>query len=172
MSQAIKKASMRDLRAALPQYFAANVPALVKALSDKVARVDALALALVGGAIERAQSGNLPAVWLDVRSAGAALKGATKQRADKALALVDAVRPGAIAGPVEDFESFAADLCASLREALTPPAPKAKAAAINWKARAEAAEAEAQALRDEVTALRAALASAGAKAPESSEALV
>lgn len=171
MSTPSKKASMRDLRADLPQYFAANVPALIKSLSDKSARIEALALALVGGAIERAQSGNLPSVWLDVRHACEALKGATKQRADKALALVDSVRPGSLSGPVSDFEAFAADLCASLREALTPPAPKAKGPAINWKARAEAAEAEAQVLRDEVTALRAALAKAtatdNATAPDS-----
>lgn len=158
-----RKASMRDLRAALPQYFAANVPALVRALSDKGARVESLALALVGGAVERAQSGNLPAVWLDVRAAAEALKGATKARADKALAAVDGIRPGsgAGAGSVEDYASWAAALAETLRATLTPPAPKAdKPSPINWKARAEAAEAEAEALRAEVEALRAALARA------------
>jgi hypothetical protein len=160
-------ASMRDIRAHLPQYFAANVPALVRALSDKGARVEGLALALVGGAIERAQSGNFPTVWLDVRAAADALKGGTKVRADKALAHVDGIAPGSVKGDVQTFETFAAALADTLRGILTPPAPKAKGAPVNWKARAEAAEAEVAALTAEVAALQSALAKAKAasKAP-------
>lgn len=152
-----KPATMATIRAALPQYFAANLPELVRGLAHAEARTAALALALTGGAIERAQSGNLPKVWFAAREALGSLKGGTLKRAERAIAIVEAIKPGHLKGEVAAFEAFADALHADVRAALAPPAPKVAtpSTAPSWKDRALSAEAERDALIQERDALSA-----------------
>lgn len=136
----IKGARMSEIKTALPEYFSADLPRLVRGMKDEGARVESLAYALTGYAIERAQSGNMPAAFMLAREACASLKGGQLKRVSHAMGLVESVKPGSISAPVHaeagapapangapaDFATFAADTFATIREALTPPAPAAK----------------------------------------------
>ena len=165
-TKAAKGATMVALRAAMPRYFTLSAAGLIKSLSDKAQTVTMLAHALTGAAIERAQSGNAPALS-GADSALETVKGkALRQRVDNALSIVRAVKSrGMSAATVADYEIFANDTYSQLCAALTPPAPAAKPATakpVSWKERAERAEAAHAALLAYAETLRAML---GAKAP-------
>ena len=161
-----KGATMVALRSAIPQYFTLSAAGLIKSLSDKAQTVTMLAQALTGAAIERAQSGNTPALS-GADSALETVKGkALRQRVDNALSIVRAVKSrGMSAATVADYEIFASEIYSQLCAALTPPAPVAKPEAakpVSWKERAERAEAAHAALLAYAETLRAML---GASAP-------
>ena len=163
---ATKGATMVALRSAMPQYFTLSAAGLIKSLSDKAQTVTMLAQALTGAAIERAQSGNTPALS-GADSALETVKGkALRQRVDNALSIVRAVKSrGMSAATVADYEIFASETYSQLCAALMPPAPTAKPATakpVSWKERAERAEAAHSALLTYAETLRAML---GAKAP-------
>ena len=165
-AKAAKGATMVALRAAMPQYFTLSAASLIKSLSDKAQTVTMLAHALTGAAIERAQSGNAPALT-GADSALETVKGkALRQRVDNALSIVRAVKSrGMSAATVADYEIFASETYSQLCAALTPPAPTAKPATakpVSWKERAERAEAAHAALLAYAETLRTML---GAKAP-------
>ena len=165
-NKAAKGATMVALRSAMPQYFTLSAAGLIKSLSDKAQTVTMLAQALTGAAIERAQSGNAPALS-GSDSALETVKGkALRQRVDNALSIVRAVKSrGMSAATVADYEIFASETYSQLCAALTPPAPTAKPATakpVSWKERAERAEAAHAALLTYAETLRAML---GAKAP-------
>lgn len=161
-----KGATMAALRSAMPQYFTLSAASLIKSLSDKAQTVTMLAHALTGAAIERAQSGNAPALS-GADSALETVKGkALRQRVDNALSIVRAVKSrGMASATVADYEIFASETYSQLCAALTPPAPVAKpvtAKPVSWKERAERAEAAHAALLAYAESLRTML---GAKAP-------
>jgi hypothetical protein len=140
----VKGATMAAIKGHMPQFFTLNVSAIIKSLSDKAETRAMLARALTGAALERAQSGNTPALS-GADSALDSVKGkAQKQAIDNALSIVRAIKSRAMSSAtVAEYEGFANETYSQLIEALTPaPANvKAKAPAINWKDRAMAAEA-------------------------------
>lgn len=162
---ATKGASMAAIKGAMPQYFALNVASIIRATTDKSEHVAMLARALTGAALERAQSGNAPAM-VGADSALESVKGkATKQRIDNALSHVRAIKArGMSAAPVADYQAFANNTYSQLVALLTPPAPAAKPAKTgpSWKERAERAESAHAALLAYAESLRSML---GAKAP-------
>ena len=161
-----KGATMAAIKGAMPQFFALNVSSIIKAITDKGEHVAMLARALTGAALERAQSGNAPAM-VGADSALETIKGkATKQRIDNALSHVRAIKArGMSSATVADYQVFANDTYSQLVALLTPPAPTAKPAAakpVSWKERAERAEAAHAALLAYAETLRTML---GAQAP-------
>lgn len=160
------RVSMADLRLALPDFFTTGINDLVKALTDKGARIESLGQALAGCALERAQSGNLPNQWLSIEAASNALKGQTKSRALKALALVAGVKPASGQKfTVKQYDAFAYTSMMDIVALLTPPvAVKSTIIPVNYKALSEElamklvkAEAEALAFKAEAEALAVAL---------------
>lgn len=160
-----KGATMVAIRGALPAYFTLSVASVIKALQDKSEHHAMLARALTGAAIERAQSGNVPAL-AGADSALESIKGkSARQRIDNALSHVRAIKARAMASAsVGEYETFANETYSHIISLLTPPAPvaKPKAAPVNWRARAEAAEAAHAVLLAYAEALRTTI---GATAP-------
>lgn len=164
----VKGASMAAIRATLPTFFALDVAAIIRALSDKQETRAMLARALTGAALERAQSGNAPAL-MGADSALDTVKGkAARQMIDNALSHVRAIKPRTLSGQsIEAFTAFANDTHSQIVALLTPApvAAKPKAPAVNWKERAERAEAAHAALMAYADSLAAMLAASGATAP-------
>lgn len=160
-----KGATMAAIKGAMPQFFALNVASIIKATTDKGEHVAMLARALTGAALERAQSGNSPALT-GADSALDSVKGkAAKQRIDNALSHVRAIKPRAMAAAtIAQYEAYANDTYSQLAAMLTPPAaaPRTAKAGPTWRERAERAEAAHAALLAYAESLRAML---GAKAP-------
>lgn len=157
---AVKRLTMAQVRHALPQFFSTPVNDLVKSLTDKGTRIEALSQALAGCALERAQSGNMPTVWALVETSANALKGQTKARALSALAHVASIAPASAKGfDVADYEEFAYSTMVELVGLLTPPATVKKPATdkVDYKALAETYKAERDALAQELQDLRASL---------------
>lgn len=162
---ATKGATMAAIRSAMPEFFSMAIPSIIRALSDKAETRAMLARALTGAALERAQSGNTPAL-AGADSALDGIKGkAARAMVDNALSHVRAIKPRAMAScDIDAYKAWAAEQFTALSELLTPaPAPaKPKAPATNWKARAEAAEAAHAILLAYAESLRATM---GANAP-------
>lgn len=160
-----RTATMRAIREGAPEFFAADLSDLFKALTDKTARVAALAMALSGAAIERAQSGNMPKAWAVAKAAAEGLKGAARARALAAVAHVEGIKPGSIKAPdVEAFAAFGYETAATLSALLTPPQAAPRTKGTDWKAECLTARAERDALAAQVAALQQALTEAKAKA--------
>lgn len=152
-----KAINMAALRAALPMFFVTGVDDLVKSLTDKGTRIEALSQALAGCALERAQSGNLPKSWGLIETASNALKGQTKARALAALALVAGVKPQSGKGyDLPTYEAFGYETMVAIVATLTPApaAPKAKTDKVDYKALSEALALEVATLENEALALR------------------
>lgn len=119
--------SMSAIRKAMPEFFAANVAGLVTGLAQSGARLAMLADALTGAAIERAQSGNMPAKWAEVDAAALTLKAGAKTRVCNALAHILTIKPASVKGAdIALYGDFAAATRAALVAMLTPPAPAAQ----------------------------------------------
>lgn len=158
---------MHAIKAALPEFFAVDTPALVASLTDKGARIMALGFALAGCAVERAQSGNMPTQWADVQKACEALKGATKTRVTRALDIVGGVKPAHLkSSDIAVYADFAQAIAADIIGMLTPPiSDKVKATPTNWKAIAEQCQAECKLLQSDIATLSALLSASGVEIP-------
>jgi hypothetical protein len=160
--------TMAQLKAgpATGQYFRANVPTLIRALRDTSHRVHALASALTGAALERAQSGNTPAL-AGADSALDTLKGKAKGRVDAALSHVRGIdaRAGK-AFTVPEYDAFADATFKALIAILTPevktPGENRK---VNYRALYEACHKAHSIALSHVAELVALLEEKGIKAP-------
>lgn len=164
----VKGATMAAIRAALPQYFTLAPANVIKAMGDRAELPRMLALALTGAALERAQSGNTPAL-AGADSALETVKGkATRTRVDNALSHVRAIKARALATSTLDAYAAWADTMHAELSGLLAPAPvaaKPKTPATDWKARAMAAEAAHAAAIAHAETLAAMLAAHGVTAP-------
>lgn len=168
-----KNLSMAAIKSAMPEYFAANLTGLVKAMGNKSANIENLSLALVGACLEVAQSGNKPKSWIDADSQAQILKGAQKACVNAALSHVMAIGNASLkSDSLEVYTDFAAEHLKAITDKLTP-AIVAKPASDKEtsKQTIERLTAELAAMTIERDILKAALVKANIEAP-ASEALV